>query len=211
MGITLDKKTGINLKKGSSIRLEKEGKKLEHVCVGLNWGAIPKKALFGMISYKDDVDLDGSVAVFDKDKELIDMVFYNNLSSKDGAIVHSGDDLTGDEAGDDGLDNEVIQIDLKQVSSEVQNIVLFLNSFKQQDFATIPYAKIRIFEGDAKRVDSVLATFSLSADPAYAGFVSMVMGKLTREGDNWKFTSIGGPVKATKIDQTVPIIVSEYL
>ena len=38
----------INLQKGQRISLEKSnGSKLQNICVGINWGAIEKKGMFG--------------------------------------------------------------------------------------------------------------------------------------------------------------------
>src|ERR1700748_979601 len=100
----------INLEKGQKISLEKkDGSKLKNVCVGINWGAIEKKGLFS--TKKEAVDLDASCALYNENKQLLDVVYFRNLRSKDGAVQHSGDDLTGDIDGDDGLDNEVITVD----------------------------------------------------------------------------------------------------
>lgn len=211
MAISLNKKTGINLKKGSSISLEKQGKLLEKVCIGLNWGAIQKKALFGLVKTAHSVDLDGSVTTFDKDGNDLDTVYYSKLKSNDGAISHSGDDVRGDAGGDDGFDNEIIEINLTKVAPEVEQIVFYLNSYNGQDFADIPYSKIRIFEGNRHKVDDVFATFNLSADASFAGNVSMVMGKLIRTRNNWKFDAIGDAVPTRKIQDTIPYIKENYL
>lgn len=211
MSISLDKKTGINLKKGSSISLEKEGKKLEQVCIGLNWGAIEKKQFFGLFNEKQGVDLDGSVTMFDKTGSMLDTVYYKKLWSFDIAINHSGDDRSGDAGGDDGLDNEVIQINLNKVSQDVEQIVFYLNSFKGQSFSSIPYSKIRIFEGNNKEVKEVFATFNLSAEESFAGKVSMIMGKLIRKGSNWEFKAIGEAVSAKGINETIKTIQNSYL
>lgn len=211
MGISLNKKTGINLKKGSSISLEKQGKLLEEVCIGLNWGAIPRKALFGLVKTTENVDLDGSVSMFDSSKNELDTVYYSKLVSKDGAIRHSGDDVQGDSGGDDGLDNEIIEVSLRNVAPEVEQIVFYLNSYNGQDFAHIPYSKIRIFEGNKHKVDDVFATFNLSADTSFAGNVSMILGKLIRTKNNWKFEAIGEAVPTKKIQDTIPLIQKEYL
>jgi tellurium resistance protein TerZ len=211
MAISLNKKTGINLKKGSSISLEKQGKLLEKVCIGLNWGAIQKKALFGLVKTAHSVDLDGSVTLFDKDGNDLDTVYYSKLRSNDGAINHSGDDVRGDAGGDDGIDNEIIEINLTKVAPEVEQIVFYLNSYNGQDFGDIPYSKIRIFEGNRHKVDDVFATFNLSADASFAGNVSMVMGKLIRTRSNWKFEAIGDAVPTKKIQDTIPYIKDNYL
>lgn len=213
MDIRLDKKHGINLKKGNTISLVKDDTVLQHVCVGLNWGAIPRKSSFwSALLPRIQVDLDGSVAMFSESGKLLDTVSFRKLRSTDGSIVHSGDDLTGDLFGDDGRDNEVLQVSLNKVHPKVQEIVFFLNSFRQQDFATIPYSKIRIYEGTPRRVRNVVATFNLSAEEQYSGYVSMIMGKMYRDvNGTWKFKSIGEPVKARNIAQTVDVIKRDYL
>jgi tellurium resistance protein TerZ len=197
--ITLDKHTGINLKKGSSIRLEKEGRKLERICVGLNWGAIQRTGLMRILMGNSiAVDLDGAVSTYSKGA-LFETIYFNHLMSVDRSIRHSGDDLTGDLDGDDGLDNEVITINLKQVSPEIDTIFIYLNSYEVQDFGDIPYSKLRIYEGTPDYVDETLATFNLSVEQKFKGYVSMIMGKLIRSGDNWTFHTIGEPVKPKKI------------
>ena len=63
----------INLEKGQRINLEKSnGTKLQNICVGINWGAIVKKGIFG--TKKEAVDLDASCAVYDENKNHIDSV-----------------------------------------------------------------------------------------------------------------------------------------
>lgn len=211
MSISLNKKTGINLKKGSSISLEKAGKTYDRICIGVNWGMIKTKQLFGLISSNESVDLDGSVAVFDKDGNRIDLVYYSSLISKDKAIVHSGDDREGDSKTDD-FDNEIIEIELNKIDVEATQLVFFLNSYKGQDFAEIPYSKIRIFEGNKREVREVLATFNLSAEPKYAGQTSMVMGKMIRHASGkWEFKAIGEAIRAPHMTQTLDIIAKEYL
>ena len=132
----------INLQKGQRINLEKSnGSKLQNNCVGINWGAIEKKGWFGGTS-KEAVDLDASCGLYDDNKNLLEVIYFGNLRSKDGSIAHSGDDLTGDMGGDDGLDNEIITLDFSRLNPSVSNVAFVLNSFKGQDFGTIPFASI---------------------------------------------------------------------
>ena len=211
MGISLNKKTGINLKKGSSISLEKQGKLLEEVCIGLNWGAIKRKALFGLVNTAKDVDLDGTVSMFDSTKNELDRVYYQRLRSSDKAVKHSGDDIRGKSGKDDGLDNEIIEINLRKVSPEIEQLVFYINSYNGQDFADIPYSKIRIFEGNKDKVDDVFATFNLSADKSFAGSISMILGKLIRTSNNWKFEAIGDAVPTKNIKETIALIQEKYI
>lgn len=219
MAIELNKKTGINLKKGSTISLEKAGKQLEYVCLGLNWGAIERReqqSFLGIFKWEDrktwSVDLDASVSTFDAEKNYLETIYYRKLESDDGSIIHSGDDISGDRDGDDDRDNEIIDLDLTKVDEKVETIVLYLNSFKGQDFAEVPYARVRVFEGMRHRVDNVLATFNLASDPQFSGFVSMVMGKLTRKPNGaWDFIAIGDPIPAKNIEETIQHVREHYL
>ena len=143
----------ISLAKGQKINLKKNnGSDLTTFCVGANWGAIEKKGIFG--TKKEAVDLDLSVGIFDNNKNLSEVIYFGNLKSS--GIIHSGDDRTGDVDGDDGLDNEVIQINLGQIPANIENVVFVLNSYQGQDFATIPFASIRLYEGTPSRVNEIV-------------------------------------------------------
>ena len=134
----------INLQKGQKIDLRKEsGEKLQNFCIGVNWGAIETKALFGLMKNKQDVDLDLSCVLIDDNNNVCDHLYsplYNiqilqqfglpkgKLDSNDGALHHTGDDLQGDKGGDDGLDNEIITVNLDRVAPNVSKIFFFLNN-----------------------------------------------------------------------------------
>jgi tellurium resistance protein TerZ len=202
----------INLQKGQRISLEKSnGSKLQSICVGINWGAIEKKGLFGFGTTKEAVDLDASCALYDDNKQLIDVVYFGHLKSKDGAVKHSGDDLTGDMAGDDGLDNEVITVDFAGLGSNISYVAFVLNSFRGQDFASIPFASIRIYEGTPKQVNEVFATYDIAHSNGFAGHVSMVMGVFYKKNSEWKFNAIGEPTKDRKLEETVKTVTQNYL
>jgi len=198
----------INLAKGQKINLKKSnGNDLNSFCVGANWGAIDKKGLFG--TKKVAVDLDLSAGIFDANKNLKETIYYGKLKS--AGISHSGDDLTGDIDGDDGLDNEVIEINLSAIPSDIDNIVFVLNSFKGQDFATIPFASIRLYEGTPSRVNEVVATYNIASDAEFAGFVSMILGKLYRRNGEWKFSAIGEPTRDANLKATLETVRGRHL
>lgn len=201
----------INLQKGQRINLQKDnGSTLQQVCVGINWGAIEKKSLFG--KKKEAVDLDGSCALYNEQKQVVDVVYFRNLRSKDQAVKHSGDDLVGDMNGDDGIDNEVITVDFSRLDPSVTSVAFFLNSFQGQDFALIPFASIRIYEGTPSKVQEVFATFNIAGDKSgFAGHVSMVMGVFYKRNGEWKFNAIGEPTKDRDLHQTVDTIMNNYI
>jgi tellurium resistance protein TerZ len=200
----------INLEKGQRINLEKSnGTKLQNICVGVNWGAIEKKGFFG--TKKEAVDLDASCAVYDDKKNHIDSVNFRKLISNDRAIKHSGDDLTGDLNGDDGLDNEVITLDFSQLTPSANHVAFFINSFRGQDFKDIPFASIRIYEGTPTRVSQEFARFDIANDATFAGNVSMVLGVFYKRNEEWKFSAVGVPTSDKKLEQTIVTIQQNHL
>lgn len=202
----------INLQKGQRISLEKSnGTKLERICVGINWGAIEKKGLFGLGKTKEAVDLDGSCVLYNENKQALEVVYFGNLQSKDRAVRHSGDDLTGDVNGNDGLDNEVITLDFSILNPNVNYVAFVLNSFRGQDFGSIPFASIRIYEGTPSRVTEVFAKYDIAHDAAFAGHVSMVMGVFYKKNGEWKFNAIGEATKDRKLQETVDTVTRQYL
>lgn len=200
----------INLEKGQRINLEKSnGAKLNNICVGVNWGAIDRKGIFG--TKKEAVDLDASCAVYDANKKNIDAVHFRKKRSDDQAIQHSGDDLTGDLNGDDGLDNEVIKLDFSKLNPNANYVAFFINSFRGQDFKDIPFASIRIYEGTPAQVNEVFAKYDAANDPSFAGSVSMVLGVFYKKNNDWKFNAVGVPTKDRRLEETIVTIQQNYL
>ena len=224
----------IRLEKGQKINLEKNnGTKLTQFCVGCNWGAVTKKVLFGLSSSVVDVDLDLSCILFDKNGNMVDHIwsplyrFSNNslnlpngkLDTRDGALHHTGDDLTGDTGGDDGLDNEVITVDLDKVNPNVESIVFFLNIYNnneyQGDFSGIPYAYIRMFEptmrnGQITGVKENFAQYDVSTKTDCVGMRGLILGKLYRRNGEWKFAAIGDAFPDKSIVNTISRVINSY-
>jgi tellurium resistance protein TerZ len=200
----------INLEKGQRINLEKQdGGTLDYIEIGVNWGAIEKKGFLGGKKHVA-VDLDASVGMFDTDGKLVDTVWFRQLKSKCGSIQHSGDDRTGDTGGDDGEDNEVIQINLNRVPSNVKTLALVLNSFSQQNFGEIPFAGIRIHNSKAG-TGSEFAKFDVANDPTFSGKVSMIMGSVYRHSNSWKFRSIGAAISERDLKASLATFSREYI
>lgn len=217
----------IILEKGQRINLEKtNGSKLTNFCVGCNWGAITKKSFFGLIDKVVDVDLDLSCLLFDVNGQVVDHIWsplYNlskaklpqgKLDTQDCALHHTGDDLTGDQNGDDGLDNEIITVDLARVNSNVNSIVFFLNIYNnedyQGDFSGIPYASIRMYEGTATKVKEVFAQYDVATRTDCVGKRALVMGKLYRHNGEWKFAAIGDAFEDRSIVHTIARVAKDY-
>ena len=219
----------IRLEKGQRINLEKEtGAKLTNLCVGCNWGAIVKKTFFGLSSSVVDVDLDLSCLMFDAEGKPIDHIYSplyrfgdrnvglpnGKVDSVDHALHHTGDDTQGDQNGDDGLDNEIITVDLNKVSSQTNSIVFFLNIYNNNefsgDFSEIPYASIRMYEGTATKVHSVFAQYDVATKDNCRGMRALVMGELYRRNGEWKFAAIGDAFEDRNIVQTIGRVMKDY-
>lgn len=217
----------INLQKGQRIDLRKtSGASLTDFCVGVNWGAIETKGFFGLSTNSTDVDLDLSCILIDNNKNFSDYIYsplyrsdflqqFNlpngKLVTNDGALRHSGDDVEGDKGGDDGLDNEIITVNLSGLNPNISQIFFFLNNVGQEDFSQIPYAKIRMYEGTPSFVREVFASYNVAAENQYRGKAALIMGKLYKKENEWKFHAIGDPTEDVFIGQTIHRIVSSYL
>ncbi len=223
----------IRLEKGQRINLEKDnGAKLTSFCVGCNWGAIviEKTGFLGFGTKKEelDVDVDLSCVMADSNGKLVDTL-YSPLYKKeffqaaglpigkdwsaDKSMYHTPDDTEGDKGGDDGLDNEIITVDLTKVNPAIGQIFFFLNIYQPRniDFQKIPYVAIRMYEGTPKMVKSIFAQYDVAKENQFMGKNALIMGKLYRRNGDWKFAAIGDAFDdQNDLRQTVKRILTSY-
>jgi tellurium resistance protein TerD len=177
----LEKQVSVSLTKGGNVSLTKEAPGLAAVTVGLGWDARTTDG--------QDFDLDASAIVCGADGKVVSdkhFIFFNNLSSPDGAVTHTGDNLTGEGAGDD----EQIKVDLSGLPGEVDKIVFPVSIYNAeaggQSFGQVRNAFIRV----VNQSDSTeLARYDLSEDASTE--TAMVFGELYRNGAEWKFRAVG--------------------
>jgi tellurium resistance protein TerZ len=177
---------GLSLQKGQSLSLKKaDGGQLSKVRLGLGWdSATPaKKGFFGGLKKEADVDLDASAIFFDANGAVLDLVWFQQLASKDGSARHTGDNLTGEGDGDD----ETIMIDLTRVSPSVSQIVFVISSYSRQTFDTVQNAFSRIID-DSTPGSPEVARYQLTDSGPHT---AMIMSKVSREGNGWTFKAIG--------------------
>lgn len=173
---------GVTLTKGGNVSLTKEaGGNLAAVSVGLGWDA---RVTTGM-----DFDLDASALLCNGNGRVLSdahFVFYNNLTSEDGSVVHTGDNLTGNGDGDD----EVIKVDLAAVPPGCESIVFPVTihdaQARGQSFGQVKNAYIRVVN-DLNGVE--LARYDLTEDASTE--TAMIFGEVYRHGGEWKFRAIG--------------------
>ncbi|WP_288842675.1 TerD family protein [uncultured Deefgea sp.] len=187
----------INLEKGQKISLDKQaGVALTKVIMGLAWDAVKSKGFMGFGGSAPDIDLDASCIMFDEQGNKSDVVWFRQLKSSDGSIVHTGDNRTGDGDGDD----EQIIVDLTKVPANVKSLIFTVNSFTGQSFSQIANATCRIVNAsDNKEV----ARFNLSALGSHN---AQIMAKLYRHGGEWKMHAIGEIGNGRTFDELMPQI-----
>jgi tellurium resistance protein TerZ len=187
----------INLQKGQKISLDKEaGVKLTNITMGLGWDPIKTKGIFGFGSKTQEVDLDASCILFDEQGKQTDAAWFRQLKSKDGSIVHTGDNRTGAGDGDD----EQITVDLTRVPANVKSLVFTVNSFTGQNFSQIENATCRIVNGSNNQE---VARFNLSTLGSHN---AQIMAKLYRHGDEWKMHAIGEIGNGRTFEELMPQI-----
>ncbi|MFB6438289.1 TerD family protein [Streptomyces sp. NPDC056411] len=172
---------GVSLAKGGNVSLSKEAPGLTAVTVGLGWDV---RTTTGAA-----YDLDASALLCTGAGKVASdahFVFYNNLTSPDGSVQHTGDNLTGEGEGDD----EAIEVALSSVPAEIATIVFPVSiheaESRGQSFGQVRNAFIRV----VNQADGAeLARFDLSEDASTE--TAMVFGELYRQGAEWKFRAVG--------------------
>jgi len=179
----------ISLSKGQTISLAKNNDSgLSKVFMGLGWDPVQKKSggflssLFGG-GGSDEIDLDASVIMLDASKKPVDTVSFGQLVSKDGAIRHGGDNLTGEGEGDD----EVIYVNLANLPSNVVHLVFTVNSFRGQTFNEVENAFCRLVDEDK---DEELCRYTLTDQGGHTG---VIMASMSKGSDGWSMTAHGKP------------------
>ncbi|WP_019631014.1 TerD family protein [Actinomadura atramentaria] len=186
----------ISLQKGQRVSLAKPGGgALRRVRMGLGWDAVAKRGLFGK-GKSQNIDLDASCLLFDAAGNLADAVWFRQLRSKDGSVLHTGDNLTGEGAGDD----EVINVDLTSVPANVHRLVFTVNSFTGQDFSQIANAFCRLVD---EETGQELARYDLTGA---GGHNAQIMAKVARDGDGWSMTAIGAIASGRTFQDLVPAV-----
>jgi len=172
---------GVSLSKGGNVSLSKAAPDLTAVTVGLGWDV--------RVTTGADFDLDASALLLGADGKVLSdqhFVFFNNLTSPDGTVEHTGDNLTGEGEGDD----EAVNVDLAGMDSRVDRIVFPVSIYdavnRGQAFGQVRNAFIRV----VNRADgSELARYDLTEDASTE--TAMVFGELYRYNSEWKFRAIG--------------------
>ncbi|WP_176955810.1 TerD family protein [Streptomyces sp. AmelKG-A3] len=179
--VNLDKGR-VSLQKNQTVSLVKGGRPLlSQVKMGLGW----EPAFRGK-----DIDLDASVIAYGPDRGHLDSCYFGKLSILNGAIKHSGDNLTGEGAGDD----EVIVVDLGRIPPEATGLVFTVNSFTGQKFTEVAKAYCRLLDATT---GEELVRFDLTGAEPQTG---VMMAKLIKQfSGEWEMTAMGEFVKSRTV------------
>lgn len=171
----------VALVKGANVSLTKQAPGLNTVTVGLGWDS--------RVTDGSDFDLDASALLVGADGRVVDdrhFVFYNNLTSPDGSVRHTGDNLTGDGDGDD----ESLVVDLPGVAAAVDRIVFPVTIYdaerRRQTFGMVRNAFIRVVN---QANGSEIVRYDLTED--FSVETALIFGELYRHGPEWKFRAVG--------------------
>ncbi len=197
---------GINLQKGQKIDLTKGGGGLRQVMVGLGWDEAEQPRGF-FAPKPQPIDCDASAILCGANGRIVSndinqcCVYFGNLRHPSGAIVHQGDNLTGEGDGDD----EQIMVNLPMVPSQVDKIVFVVNIYdackRNQHFGLIRNAFIRLVDMDHH---TEICRFNLSEN--YNNMTGLVVGEIYRKNGEWKFNAIGQPVQeASRLDSLIQL------
>jgi tellurium resistance protein TerD len=170
----------ISLSKGGNVSLSKEAPGLDAIMVGLGWDV---RATDGQ-----DFDLDASAFLLKADGKVradTDFCFYNNKDIQ-GAVIHQGDNRTGEGEGDD----EQIKIVLSKVPAEIDKVAIAVTIHegeqRGQSFGQVSNAFIRIVN---EQGGSEIVRYDLSEDASVE--TAMILGEVYRNAGEWKFRAVG--------------------
>lgn len=178
----------VKLQKGQKVSLSKENVGLSRIIVGLGWDEVEQKRHGFFAPKPKPIDCD-AFALLLKNGKLTgkeDIVYFGNLAHKSRSVMHMGDNLTGEGEGDD----EQIMIDLNQVPSEYDRIVIAVNIYqaeaRNQHFGMIKNAFVRLVDA---RNNNEMCIYNLTEN--YSGQTAMLFGEVYRYNGEWKFSAIG--------------------
>lgn len=173
--------SSINLKKGGTIDLKKQVPTLSRIRVGMGWEKVAAP-----------LDLDASVFpckyINGQPKLFSDshFVFFNNLSTPNRSIVHSGDNRTGAGEGDD----ESVTIDLNLLEADISEISFVVTIHeaieRNQNFGMLKDAYIKVYDDVT---GNVICEYDL--DATFTNETASQLGSLVKVNGQWSFHAVG--------------------
>lgn len=163
----------------SMLLVTDDGQAITSVTMAVGWENSATTAFLGSAT---PIDLDASAVQF-AGETFFDVSFFNNPETRDGSVVHLGDNTTGKGEGDD----EALRVDLARVYAKVDTILFLVTSYHGHSLEYIRHAYCRLM--DDAGVER--ARFTLTLQVRETG---LVMAKLVRDGDTWSLHAIGSGI-----------------
>lgn len=174
----------INLSKGQRVNL---GKTTTLALIGLGWDTNQYDGGY-------DFDLDAAAFLLGENGKVLrdeDFVFYNNLDGRNGAVVHTGDNLTGAGEGDD----EVILIDFTKVPNEIKKIAITVTIHEAvqrgQNFGQVSNAYVRVAKRSNEEDMVGIEELKYDLMEEFSIETAIVVCEIYRYGNDWKFNAVG--------------------
>lgn len=172
----------ITLTKGQKIDLTKGNPSLKKVIIGLGWDT-------NKYSGGHDFDLDASVFLVGsngKTNHDEDFIFYNNLESRNKAVIHTGDNRTGEGEGDD----EQIILEFDKMPADVERMAVTVTIYEAlergQNFGQVSNAYVHVLD-EANGTE--LIRYDLGED--FSIETAIVVCEIYRHNGEWKFSAVG--------------------
>lgn len=172
----------VSLQKGQKVDLTKGNPGLSKIMVGLGWDVNQYDGGY-------DFDLDAAAFLLTSNGKVgcdTDFVFYSNLKHPSEAVIHQGDNLTGEGDGDD----EQILVDLSKIPADITKVAFTVTIYdadvRRQNFGQVSNAFIRIVD---EQSGTELIRYDLGED--FSIETAVVVGELYRNNGEWKFNAIG--------------------
>lgn len=173
----------VNLSKGQRVALDKS---VTMAKIGLGWDT-------NRYDGGQDFDLDACVFLLGSNGKVMrddDFIFYNNLTARNGAVTHTGDNRTGEGEGDD----ETILIDFSKIPQEIEKIAVTVTIFdadqKHQNFGQVSNSYVRVLKIESP--DDVGGEEVLRFDlvEEFSIETALVVCEIYRYNGDWKFNAV---------------------
>lgn len=174
---------GVNLAKGQRVSLDKT---MVMAMIGLGWDTNKYSGGF-------DFDLDAAAFLLGENDKVLkdeDFVFYNNLNGRNGAVVHTGDNLTGEGDGDD----EVIVLNFAKMPQEIQKVAITVTIHealaRKQNFGQVSNAYVRVAKMSSENDTNGEEVLRFDLGEEFSVETAIVVCEIYRSGTDWKFNAV---------------------
>lgn len=193
------------------------------IIAGVSWDEIVSSNNQN-VKIKDEADLDLSCIALNTQNKIVDRIFWGKLQGANDAIVHSGDNESGEGAGDD----EQITVNLAKVPSNISSIFFFLSKYSdgvilpQHNLAARVIEEEKEFSRDEppligmKHLHSVFTSSVVNSSSTSGGSKRSFCfcGVLRQNNNSWNVVELSMPIEVESaldpvIEKHCPFLVEQ--